>query len=118
MLKAGEGVFGFIRINGFAAKPLFWANALLPYALISLYIYITKRTRLSAISLMATVFSNRSYVSRGAYGALVGIIICIIYTYVKKMQDLKKIVHTIVIMTAGMSVAWGILIAAAMQYPP
>lgn len=115
----GEGVFGFIRINGFAAEPLFWANALLPFALVSLYFFIIKRTRLSAISLMATVFAIGLTFARGAYTALAaGLAVCIIFTYVKKMQKTKILLHSVVLASGAMIVSWGTLIVAAVvQYP-
>jgi hypothetical protein len=63
----GEAVFNFVRINGFAAEPLFWANALLPFFAVSLYEVLRHPRRLSYAALFINTLSIGLTLARGAY---------------------------------------------------
>ncbi len=62
-----DDVFGFPRINGFAAEPLFWANALLPFYFVSLHVFMKTRTRLSLAALVSITLAATLTFARGAY---------------------------------------------------
>lgn len=63
----GADVFGFVRINGFAAEPLFWASALLPFFVWALYAVLKNPDRLAKISLGATTFALSLTFARSGY---------------------------------------------------
>jgi hypothetical protein len=63
-------IFGFPRINLFAAEPLFLANALLPFFFVALAVFYKKGGRLALTSLLLTSLAISLTFSRGAYGAV------------------------------------------------
>lgn len=70
----GSDVFGFPRISGFAAEPLFWANAVLPFFVVACTTYIKDKSRLALYSLVATSFTIAVTFARGAFLAVAVIV--------------------------------------------
>jgi hypothetical protein len=77
----GNEVFGFVRISGFAAEPLFWANALLPFFAVMMVRYIKNPTTLSGVALSLVATAIGLTFSRGAYIALAAMIVVLAALY-------------------------------------
>lgn len=68
--NCSEVVFGFPRINGFAAEPQFYANAMLPFFFISLGIAYFKQTKIGYLTLGLVALTITLTFSRGAFLAV------------------------------------------------
>lgn len=81
-------VFGFPRINLFAAEPQFFASSLLPAFFLALFV----KSRLAQVSLFSTSLAIALTFSRGAFMAIVGALIIYILTglFVKKSPKISK----------------------------
>ena len=100
----GSDVFGFVRISGFASEPLFWANALIPFFVVSYLQYCKHKSRLALYSLIAVSFAIAVTFARGAYLAVVVIVFVDLVRKLNKKVGvyLKPIVVTGVGMVAGL----------------
>ncbi len=63
-------IFGFPRINGLAAEPQFFANAMLPFTFAAFYAVLKLRSRLAWLAFIASTITIGLTFSRGAYFAL------------------------------------------------
>ena len=107
-------VFGFPRINGFAAEPQFLANALLPFVFAALYVLFTKPTKLAWVALIGTVFSIGLTFSRGAlfalFIALAAIAICL---YIYKLARPLRIIAMYAAIFISLCASFFMLIGSA-----
>jgi hypothetical protein len=55
-------IFGFPRVNGLAAEPLFFANAMIPYVFAAVYAVISQPSKLAWSAVVLSTSGNRSYV--------------------------------------------------------
>jgi len=103
-IGCGSDVFGFVRVSGFASEPLFWANALIPFFVVSYLQYSKHKSRLSMYSLIAVSFAVAVTFARGAYLAVVVIVFVDLVCKLNKKAGvyLKPIVVTGVGMVAGL----------------
>ena len=85
-------VFGFPRVNGLAAEPQFFANAMIPFVFAALYSVVKSPNKLGWAALVASVGTIGLTFSRGAYVALaVSLLVVAIALYARKMATLKTI---------------------------
>lgn len=116
--NCGDQIFGFPRVNGFAAEPQFHANAMLVYFFISLGAYYMSRSKLALSGLALSLVSIGLTFSRGAYLALfVGIII--FYILLRMQGGLRirtLILHTMVFMVTVVITFILIIGAASYKY--
>lgn len=108
--RCGEEVFGFPRINGFAAEPLFWANSLLPFWVFSVHRYVASKSTLSLFASILTTVSIVLTFSRGAYVALV---VMAIAGLLLKLVSLKRAVRVGVVLVMSALIGFALLIASA-----
>lgn len=91
-------VFGFPRINGLAAEPQFFANAMLPFVFAAVYAVIKSPSKLAWGAFVSSLFTIGLTFSRGAYfaaaAALIATLVVLIY---KKYVDLNMIVKIILV---------------------
>jgi hypothetical protein len=87
----GSQVFGFSRINGFAAEPLFWANALLSFWIISLYSYTKQKTRLHLVALSLVTCSIVLTFARGAYFAI-AVVVVLYFVHKRTIENARVII--------------------------
>lgn len=107
-------VFGFPRVNGLAAEPQFFANALLPFAFVSLYAVVARPSRLAWASLFASVGAIGLTFSRGAYLALaIGLSFCLVTLYTSKLINIRKSLQIFGILSAAIVVSLTLLVASA-----
>jgi hypothetical protein len=95
-------VFGFPRVNGFAAEPQFFANAMIPFVFAALYSVTKQPSRLGWAALVASVSTIGLTFSRGAYVALAAsLLISAIALVVRKFTSIKNvlIIFTVIIAT-------------------
>lgn len=107
-------IFGFPRVNGFAAEPQFYANALLPFFFIGLGLFYKLRNRLSLAALILSGFCIMLTFSRGAFAAVsAGLAIFIILLAINKQFRTKSLVSLLVIIAITGLVGFGSLVASA-----
>jgi hypothetical protein len=88
-------VFGFPRVNGLAAEPQFFANAIIPFVFAALYSIIKKPSTLGWAGLVASVGTIGLTFSRGAYVALATSLIAVaVALIVRKFASIKTIFVT------------------------
>lgn len=106
----GADVFGFVRVNGFAAEPLFWASALLPFFVWALYTVLKSPSRLAKISLGATTFALSLTFARSGYiaYALSAVVLVILLK-----PALKHLVYTLGLCTGAFLLGWASLVGSA-----
>ncbi|HUD03772.1 MAG TPA: O-antigen ligase family protein [Patescibacteria group bacterium] len=107
-------IFGFPRVNGFAAEPQFYANALLPFFFIALGMFYKFKSRLSLAALILTGFCIMLTFSRGAFLAvLVGLAIFIILLAINKQLEFSRLVMVLLIIAITGLVGFGSLVSSA-----
>lgn len=85
-------VFGFPRVNGLAAEPQFFANAMIPFVFAALYSVVKSPNKLGWAALVASVGTIGLTFSRGAYVALaISLLAVAIALYARKLTSLKTI---------------------------
>lgn len=104
-------VFGFPRINATAAEPLFYASALLPFALGSFWLTL-KRVPLSSFALFASSLTIGLTFARGAFVAVAIGIIALVAMMIQKITW-RAIAKTLLITLAGFVVAFALLVTSA-----
>lgn len=107
-------VFGFPRINVFAAEPQFFANSLLPFVFVALYALFTTPTKLAWAALIGAVGSIGLTFSRGALFALVaalGIVAILLYTY--KRVSIRRIVTAYSVICLSLCASFVLLVGSA-----
>lgn len=109
--RCSAGVFGFPRINGFGAEPLFWANSLLPFFAVSLWHTVAMRSRLAYVSLFSTTLAIGLTFARGAYVAVYVMVFA--FVLLGDKQQAKKLVHPFGAMITGFMLSWVLLISSA-----
>ena len=107
-------VFGFPRINGFAAEPQFHANALLIYFFIGLGVFYKSRTRLALSCTLLSLVGIGLAFSRGAYLAL-GLCTFLFFLLlgIKKQIKFKDLIRDIIVFFVTGLVVTGLFIASA-----
>ncbi len=109
-----NAVFGFPRINLFAAEPQFLANSLLPVFSVSIYIYYKFKTKLALFSLFLCSVTIALTFSRGAFVAVfIGFGSFIFGMALAKQLYIKKLLLIIVILLASFIFGFILLIASA-----
>ena len=105
----GANVFGFVRINGFAAEPQFFASSLLP----ALFLALLHSGRLANVSLFLSSLAIALTFSRGAFVAIVGALL--VYGVVRIVYRTPKAppVRSIILMVSGIMVGFGLLVSSA-----
>ena len=79
-------------MNGLAAEPQFFANAMIPFVFAALYSVVKSPNKLGWAALLASVGTIGLTFSRGAYVALaVSLLVVAIALYARKMATLKTI---------------------------
>ena len=103
-------VFGFPRINLFAAEPQFFANALLPAFFLSLF---QSKSRLAKFSLFFTTIAISLTFSRGGFLAIfIAVALLLIVAFIKRI-NLSFIYKNIPIATTGLLFGLILLFASA-----
>jgi hypothetical protein len=107
-------VFGFPRVNGFAAEPQFFANAMIPFVFAALYSIVIKPTALGWIALMSSVGTIGQTFSRGAYAALAFSLLAVaIALIVRKFASFKTVLLTYSLIIATIFASLILLIISA-----
>ena len=110
----GDSVFGFPRVNVFAAEPLFWANSLLPFFAVSLHRLYVERSRLGIAAVFMSTLAIGLTFARGAYIALVaGIGFYFVYSMKKSRLNTKVALRASTVVAAGFVVSWAMLVSSA-----
>lgn len=108
-------VFGFPRINLFAAEPQFLANSLIPFFFISLFTYIKKNKKiLPLISLALVTITIGLTFSRGAFLAIaIGLIFFVFSNLSFVKQHLKITIVSFWVIILGFIVSLSMLVTSA-----
>lgn len=107
-------IFGFPRVNLFAAEPQFFANALLPFWFTALAVFYKKGSHLALVALALTTLTIGLTFSRGAYIAvLAGSLSLIAILFFAKKIIYKKVVAILVMLVAAGLASFGMMIASA-----
>ncbi len=107
-------IFGFPRINGFAAEPQFFANAMLPFVFAALYSVIKTPSKLAWSALVSSVLTIGLTFSRGAYFAMViALFITLAVLIYKKLLDIKRLSAIIIVGIVAVLASLALLTAAA-----
>ncbi|MCA9347203.1 hypothetical protein KC930_01320 [Candidatus Saccharibacteria bacterium] len=107
-------VFGFPRINLFAAEPLFFANALIPFLVISTYQYMHTKKRLHLLSMMLTSLAIGLTFARGAYVAIgASLIVLALILHRVRTIDLKTVFKGFALIGVSFFISWCLLIGSA-----
>jgi hypothetical protein len=107
-------IFGFTRINGFAAEPQFYANSLLPVLFISLGYSYVKRNKLAVTALSLSSLAIALTFSRGAYLAVAGgTIVYLILVWFSKIFDYKQLGQVILLVLLCFIAGFSLLITSA-----
>jgi hypothetical protein len=113
-LGCRNDVFGFPRINLFAAEPQFLANALLPFFFIALGVFYKTRQQLAYACMVLSALAIGLTFSRGAYFAMAigtvgffGLLIC------AKLNQTKFSLKIISILVAIALVGFGLQVLSA-----
>jgi hypothetical protein len=109
-------VFGFPRVNVFAAEPLFWANALIPFFVVAMYSMVHKYSRLAAVSLFGISLAIGLTFARGAYLAI-GAVLAVQMVYIArtKWSDLGSMKKVFAVSVFGFVVSWALLVGSAVS---
>jgi hypothetical protein len=112
--KCTKAVFGFPRVNLFAAEPLFLANSLLPFFFIALYALYLNKTKLAIWSLSLVSLAIGLTFSRGAFaGVAVGLIAFYASLLIAKKLTVKFTLKSIAYIVLGFVVSFIMLIGSA-----
>lgn len=107
-------VFGFARVNGFAAEPQFWANAILPFFVYMMVEYYRERSKSMAIGLFASLLAITVTFSRGAFVAVFAAFIAyIVILIMKKELKLRPICSLGAVLGMSLLVGFSLLIGAS-----
>ena len=107
-------VFGFPRINGFAAEPQFHANALMIYFFVGIGVFYTSRSRLALSSAVLALMGIGLTFSRGAFLAVgLGTILFFVLLRMQKQVRIKTIIKHVAGLVIAIFVVAALLIAAA-----
>ncbi len=107
-------IFGFPRINLFAAEPQFLANAMLPFLFVSLGSLLRHKTNLSTYCLALSTLTISLTFSRGAYLALlVGLAAFFMYLISVKKLVIKVFYTALFIIVTAFLVGWLMLVWSA-----
>lgn len=111
-------IFGFPRINGFAAEPQFFANALLPFVFASLFAVVKAPTRLAWAALFLSFMTIGLTFSRGAYFAVaIALVATMLALYFKKIIRIKTIFKITAVCAVAIFLALSMLtISASVRY--
>lgn len=102
-------VFGFVRINGFAAEPQFFASSLLP----ALFLAFWQSGRLARINLFLSSVAIALTFSRGAFVAIVGALLVYALVHITHRTPKALPLRSIALMMSGVLVGFGLLISSA-----
>lgn len=112
--KCTKAVFGFPRVNLFAAEPLFLANSLLPFFFVSLYATYLNKTKLAIWSLSLVSLAIGLTFSRGAFAGLaIGLLAFYASLFIAKKLTVKFTLKSIFIILIGFAVSFIMLIGSA-----
>ena len=107
-------IFGFPRVNLFAAEPQFFANALLVFFFTALAVCYKKPGRLALFSLSLTTLAIGLTFSRGAYIALIiGLISFGAFSFYGKFFKPKRFLQLLALMLVLGLASLGLMIASA-----
>lgn len=106
-----DAVFGFPRINLFAAEPQFFANSLLPALFASFFFRSNKR--LANWALILTSVAIGLTFSRGAFLAIAISIVAYIVIQLVRKNSIKSFLRHCCIILAGVLAAFALLISSA-----
>lgn len=110
----GGEVFGFPRINGLAAEPQFFANAMLPFLFVALGVFYKQRSRLAASTLALVSLTIGLTFSRGAFFAIAGaVVFFVIILATAKMIKIKSMSLSLGIMLIAVFVSFAMLVGSA-----
>lgn len=107
-----SNVFGFPRINLFAAEPQFFASALLPALFLALFFH-SKNPRLAKFSLFFTALAISLTFSRGAFFAIGIAVFALILIKIIRRQNLKNTFKSLIILVSGVLIGFLMLILSA-----
>lgn len=102
-------VFGFVRVNGFAAEPQFFASSLLP----ALFLAFWRSGRLANISLFLSSMAITLTFSRGAFVAITGALLTYVIVRVIYRTPKALPLRSIALMISGVLVGFSLLISSA-----
>ncbi len=103
-------VFGFPRINLFAAEPQFLANSLLPFLFIALYSFIKDKSKLSILALILVSLSIGLTFSRGAF---IAVMFGLLSFWVLSFKNKKQLLIGSLVIIVSMFAAIAMLITSA-----
>ncbi len=110
----GDQVFGFPRINLFAAEPQFFANSMLLYFFVALGSFYYNRSRLALAGLVLSVVAIGLTFSRGAnLGLLAGLITFYVCLRAQGMLRLRTLLLHGIVLSGAVILALLLLITAA-----
>lgn len=107
-------IFGFPRVNGLAAEPLFFANAMIPYVFAAVYAVISQPSKLAWSAVVLSIVAIGLTFSRGAYLAVAtALLVTFVTMYTKRYVSTKITLRIFgVIIISGIA-SLGLLVAAA-----
>lgn len=107
-------IFGFPRVNGLAAEPLFFANAMIPYVFAAVYAVISQPSKLAWSAVVLSTMAIGLTFSRGAYLAVaIALLVTFVTMYTKQYVSAKIALRIFgVIIISGIA-SLGLLVAAA-----
>ena len=107
-------VFGFPRINLFAAEPQFLASSFIPFFFISLFMSIKYKTLLAKISLTLVSLVIGLTFSRGAFLAIVVGLMFFVFSNLDFIKNnLRATLNTFVLIVLGFVISFSLLVASA-----
>jgi hypothetical protein len=111
-----DSVFGFPRVNVFAAEPLFWANALLPFFAVALHSVYVKNSRIAQTALALVSVGVGLTFARGAYATVV-IGMAVFFVQIRRSTTVnpKLVAQTIGLVIAGFASSWMMLVISSSQ---
>jgi len=112
--NCGSQIFGFPRVNGFAAEPQFYANAMMVYFFVGLGAFYKTRSRLSLGSTLLSLLAIGLTFSRGAFLAVgLGTVLFFVLLRTQRQVRFKTLVKHFAVLVAAFLVVGGLFIGAA-----
>ena len=112
--NCNNGIFGFPRVNGLAAEPQFYANALLPFFFIALSLAVTTKSRLSIAALSLVSLAATLTFSRGAFIAVfAGLVAFVVLARFVKGVNLKQLTLSLMLTALCVIAGFSLLLASA-----
>jgi len=116
--NCGSQVFGFPRINGFAAEPQFYANALLIYFFAGLGAFYYSHSKLALGSCLLSLIGIGLTFSRGAFLAvIVGVVLFYVLLRIQgRLRIRTLLLHFVVVIITAVAVSGLLVTAASYRY--